>query len=146
MTSSVSRLDGKCLCGAVTFTVNSPNRHVGVCHCKMCRTWSGGVVFALEDATDLQISGEDSMTVYKSSDWGERCFCKVCGTSLFWRSPTFGHTAVMAGALTDTTGLEFTSQIFIDSKPDYYDFANDTKKMTEQEFLAQFAQTDSTEH
>lgn len=139
MTGEPTTVKGKCLCGAVTFAATTKTNHIGACHCSMCRTWSGGVVFALEDASDLKISGEENMTVYKSSDWGERCFCGKCGTNLFWRSSQFGHTAVMAGALEDQAGLKFVSEIFVDAKPAHYAFANDTKKMTEAEFLAQFA-------
>lgn len=132
-------LSGKCLCGAITFTVDSPTGTIGVCHCKMCRTWSGGLVFAIEDARDLAISGEGSLGVYKSSDWGERCFCKTCGTNLFWRSEQFGHIAVMAGSIEQEDNLTFANEIYVDHTPGYFAFANDTHKLTEAEFLAQFA-------
>jgi len=134
-------LSGQCLCGSVSFTAKSADGHVGACHCNMCRRWSGGTTLALEEARDLVIQGEDNLGVYSSSDWGERCFCKTCGTNLFWRSETFNYTAVMAGAINETDKLSFVQEIFIDSKPAYYSFANDTNKLTEAEFLAQFAET-----
>ena len=37
---------------------------------------------------------------------------------------------VSAEAFDDTSGFAFTSQIFVDEKPAYYDFANKTKSMT----------------
>ena len=131
-------LSGKCLCGAVTFTVTSASKHVGACHCGMCRKWSGGILLALEGSTDLKISGEDNLSVYKSSDWGERIFCKTCGSNLFWRSPTFGTTEVMAGAIDDPAELSFVREIFIDHKLPYLEFANATEKLTGSEFLARF--------
>ncbi len=131
-------LTGKCLCGAITYSLKSPTGEVGTCHCKMCRTWSGGVVFALVDATDLTIDGEANLSVFKSSDWGERCFCGTCGTNLFWRSEQFGHLAVMAGALQEEDRLKFVSEIYVDRNPGYFAFANETHKMTEAEFLAEF--------
>lgn len=139
MTNATQALSGACLCGAVKFSVTTGNSEVGVCHCSMCRTWSGGAVFALDEISDLKITGEDNLAVYKSSDWAERCFCKTCGSNLFWRSEQFGHTAIMAGAIEDQSALKFTSEIFIDSKPEYYAFSNDTKKLTEAEVLAMFA-------
>ncbi|MCH9765089.1 MAG: GFA family protein [Alphaproteobacteria bacterium] len=139
MSSESQALSGACLCGAVKFTVTTENSQVGVCHCSMCRTWSGGVVFALDEVKDLKIQGEDNLGVYKSSEWAERCFCKKCGSNLFWRSEQLGHTVVMAGAIEDQSSLKFASEIFIDAKPDYYAFANDTKKYTEAEVLAQFS-------
>lgn len=139
MSSETLNLNGRCLCGGVQFTVKAASGSFGACHCSMCRKWSGGVLFALDEVSDLQVKNEDNLSVYASSDWGERCFCKVCGTNLFWRSAEFGHTAVMAGAIEDQTALTFVSEIFVDSKPDFYEFANNTKKYTEAEVLAQFA-------
>ncbi len=139
MVAEGTTIPGKCLCGAVQFTVTAKKPNVGVCHCKMCRTWSGGVVFALSEVEALDISKDDNLGIYKSSEWGERCFCKTCGSNLFWRSPSYDHVAVMAGALDDSVALNFTSEIYTDSKPAYYAFANDTKKMTEAEFVALFA-------
>ncbi|MFM1815773.1 MAG: hypothetical protein RLZ98_2468 [Pseudomonadota bacterium] len=135
----ISEVSGRCLCGNISFTAKTAGGHVGACHCSMCRTWSGGILLALEDATDLAVTGADNLGVYKSSEWGERCFCKTCGSNLFWRSPSLGHTAVMVGALQDTAGLTLAKQIFVDSKPGYYDFANPTENYTEAEFLALMA-------
>jgi len=39
----------------------------------------------------------------------------------------------------DNDNVTFTSEIFIDEKPDYFSFANDTKKMTGAEVFAMFA-------
>lgn len=130
---------GQCLCGAITFEVDAPTNHVGVCHCSICRRWAGGPFMVLEGVERLDISGEANLGVYKSSPYGERCFCKTCGSVLFWRSPTIDHIAVSAGAIDPGVDLELTSEIFIDSKPAYYDFANDTKKMTEADVMAAFS-------
>ena len=52
----------------------------------MCRKFSGGVFLGLEvQPDDITFSGEDKLTVYKSSDWAERGFCSVCGSSVFYR-------------------------------------------------------------
>jgi len=139
MDAMTQTLSGSCLCGGVKFTVVAENSQVGACHCSMCRTWSGGLVFALDEVKDLQISGEENLGLYKSSDWAARGFCKTCGTNLFWRSEQYGHTAVMAGAIEDQSALTFTSEIYIDAKPDYYAFSNDTKKLTEAEVIALFS-------
>ncbi len=145
MSKTAQTLSGSCLCGAVKFTLASENSQVGACHCSMCRTWSGGVVFALDEIRDLKVTGEESMSVYKSSDWAERCFCKTCGTNLFWRSEQLGHTVVMAGAIENQSALKFVSEIFVDAKPAYYAFSNETKKYTEAEVLAQFAGAEKEE-
>lgn len=37
-------------------------------------------------------------------------------------------------------GAEFTTQIFIEEKPSYYDFANQTKMMTGEEVFAAYSE------
>lgn len=134
-TTPSQTLTGGCLCGSVRYTVVAPPR-VHVCHCKMCRRWSGGPSLALANAESLTIEGEANLAVYASSAWGERCFCRVCGSNLLWRSPKLGMTSVMAGSLDDESALTITSQIYVDSKPPYYDFANQTSMKTEADIVA----------
>ncbi|MEO1207272.1 MAG: GFA family protein [Pseudomonadota bacterium] len=142
-TEPSAKLTGRCLCGAVSYQVNA-NEHVDVCHCKMCRRWSGGPVFAVEANGRLEIAGQDNLAVYNSSEWGERCFCKTCGTNLFWRAPSMGFTAVMAGSLDDEQHLKLTKQIFIDHKAPYFSFANETENLTEAQVIALFAGTEGS--
>ncbi|EAU40378.1 Glutathione-dependent formaldehyde-activating, GFA [Fulvimarina pelagi HTCC2506] len=94
---------------------------------------------AIEGAGDVTIAGIDSLGVYASSEWGERGSCKRCGSALFFRTKDASHYGLSAMACTDIDDAELSEQIFIDSKPSWYDLANDTKKLTGMEFLAQFA-------
>src|SRR5690606_21158214 len=110
-------------------------------HCSMCRRWSGGPFLAVEaDAPPTFTAGGDLISAYASSDWAERGFCGRCGTVLFWRMTDGRHYALSAGALDDTGSLALGAQIFIDEKPDFYDFANDTPKLTGDEVIAMFAE------
>ena len=45
----------------------------------------------------------------------------------------------MPGPWTISPGLRFKSQIFIDEKPDWYTFANETENMTGAEVFAMYA-------
>lgn len=132
-------LSGRCLCGAVSFSFKPEKSEVGVCHCGKCRRWTAGPFLALEHEGAVAFEGADNIGVYKSSDWGERAFCKTCGSPLYWRMSGTEHYAFSAGVLDDQSGLTFTTEIFIDDKPAYYAFANDTKKMTGEEVMAAFA-------
>jgi hypothetical protein len=138
--SSASRtMTGGCLCGAVRFTVRTKDDDFGVCHCGMCRRWSAGPFFNKECEGAVEIADPTQLGVYRSSAWAERCFCKTCGSVLFYRLVGKGFSAVSAEALDDRERLQFTSQIFIDEKPAYYDFANKTHTMTGAEVFAAFA-------
>jgi len=43
---------GKCLCGAVRYSVDLESTDLRVCHCSMCRRFSGGIEIALDAARD----------------------------------------------------------------------------------------------
>jgi hypothetical protein len=128
---------GGCLCGAVRFSATLTKREFGVCHCSMCRKWTAGPFLAIE-CDDFTIADESKLGVYRSSEWAERGFCKACGTPLFYRLVAQPFYAASVEAFDDREGLAFTSQIFTDEKPSYYDFANTTKDMTGAEVFAAF--------
>ncbi|MEL7256970.1 MAG: GFA family protein [Pseudomonadota bacterium] len=135
---------GRCLCGAVEIELSQAPKTTGACHCSMCRKWSGGVYMALHvKADEAEIKGEDNITAFTSSEWAERCFCKICGTNLFYRvkmdGPIKGDMHIGLGMLDKPNGIVLTEEIFVDEKPDGYAFAGDTKKMTGAEVFAMFA-------
>ena len=124
---------GSCLCGAVTLAVEARKQNLGACHCRMCRTWGGGPLLALESVTRVEIEGEDNVSLYPSSDWAERAFCRRCGTHLFYRLKTGNHYAVPVGLVDNGEAWTFDTQIFIDEKPAFYTFANQTQNLTGQQ-------------
>ena len=133
------RLSGKCLCGAVKLSAIPLELKVNACHCSMCRHWSGGVFMAVRCGESVKLSGNGSVGIFQSSEWGERVFCKQCGSSLMWRSRDNKHQNVSMQVFDNPQAFELTNQYFIDKKPDNYSFANDTNKMTEAEVMAMFA-------
>ena len=126
---------GKCLCGAITFEADDVEKHFHACHCSMCRKWAGGPGFGVSVGS-LKLSGEDQLGVYKSSEWAERCFCKQCGTNLIYRMPETGMNIVQAGAFDDQSALKLAGEIYVDEKPDSYDFQGGHPRQTGAEFLA----------
>ncbi|MGF1650108.1 MAG: GFA family protein [Hyphomicrobiaceae bacterium] len=142
---SNSHLSGRCLCGAISFTATAKDVHADVCHCTMCRRWTGGPAPGVMLAEPATVTGEEHLATYKSSEWGIRQFCAICGSSLFWAAPAYGYFGVTAGTLDDTSALTLTKEIFIDHKPALYTFADPTDKLTEAEFLAQFADSSATQ-
>lgn len=140
--SKVLDLKGSCLCGAVNISMQVNGNSVSVCHCGMCRKWTGGPLFAIECDQGLTLDGEANVSVYASSEWAERGFCKQCGTHLFYRLKDGSLYAVPPGLLESTDALEFDQQIFIDEKPAYYEFANKTRMLTGAEVFARFAGPD----
>lgn len=129
-------MKGACLCGSIE-VVAEDHEEVGLCHCDMCRRWSGGPMFAVHGGTRVEFKGGEPAR-YRSSDWAERGFCPTCGTHLFYRLVQTDEYALPAG-LFQEAGFRLTSEIFIDEKPAYYELKNQTQKMTGQEVFAMYA-------
>jgi hypothetical protein len=123
----------------VRFKAAPSKTEMGVCHCSMCRRWTGGTFMAVDCGNSLQVLQGEEMAIYRSSDWGERAFCRNCGSSLFWRSVDDGNVAVSVQAFDDPGIFAFVEEIFIDEKPPNYAFANTTSKKTGAEVFATFA-------
>ncbi|WP_444997633.1 GFA family protein [Aliikangiella sp. IMCC44359] len=133
----------QCICGAVKLEVSSRSNEIGACHCTTCRRWSGGPLLAVDCQDNVTINAEDKVTIFNSSDWAERGFCNQCGTHLFYRIKQNNQYIVPVGLFDDAESFSFGHQVFIDEKPDYYDFANSTKNMTGEDVFAMYAQPDS---
>lgn len=130
---------GLCLCGSVSIAVQSENKSVGACHCDMCRRWGGGPYMEINCGSNVSFEGEENISVFASSDWAERGFCKNCGTHLFYRLKENNQHMVPIGLFENDDDLVFESQVFIDAKPSYYSFSNKTNDMTGAELFAKFA-------
>lgn len=132
---------GSCLCGAAKFSFDTPVSEAAACHCGMCRKWSGGIAMSVEvPLCKLNIERGETITVYPSSEWGERAFCSACGSGLWYRlvtpGPYHGKYYVNMGALDDTAGITLTHELFIDAKPDGYALSGDHARITGAEFFA----------
>lgn len=126
---------GQCLCGAVRYSAEWVRDEVSACHCGQCRRWAGGPFMPVA-TKGVRFEGEENLGRYRSSDWAERGFCKLCGSSLFYRRLDSDAYMMTAGSLDDQSGLSFTRQVFVDEKPDWYDFAQETKTSTAADFFA----------
>ena len=142
--SEIKTGTGQCLCGAVYLSVTKMGDKIGACHCNMCRKWSGGPLLAIDCGTDVSFTGEENIGVFNSSDWADRGFCQQCGTHLFYRLKENQQYFMPAGLFDNCDTAIFDHQVFIDEKPDYYEFANETNNMTGAELFAQFAASADT--
>ena len=123
---------GGCLCGGVRYEVRGPLRDVWACHCSQCRRSSGNFVAATRCRTEhLTLVAQDTLAWYRSSASAERGFCRMCGSSLFWRDIGGKGISIMAGTLDAPTGLVTARHIFVADKSDYYELpASGEKHLT----------------
>ena len=129
---------GSCVCGSVSLSANV-GTSVGACHCDICRRWGGGPLLALNAGDDIALSGDENVATYPTTDWAQRAFCSKCGTHLYIRVNQSGRYILPAGLFDLDSDLEFDHQIFVDKRPSYYCFANDTREQTGAEVFAEFA-------
>ena len=140
--SETTERRGQCLCGAVKITAGHAGNSVGACHCNMCRRWGGGPFMEVDCGPDVSFEGDENVSVFDSSAWAERGFCRECGTHLFYRLKASGQHMVPVGIFDGEDKLVFRSQVFIDEKPAFYSFAEKTKDLTGAELFAKYAPPD----
>lgn len=116
-------IEAQCLCGGVTVRLPSPTKDVGVCHCKLCRRWGSGPWMSLQ-APGASVIG-DTLTVFQSSAFAERGFCRACGTHIFHRPQEGDEIAISAG-LFSSDQMHIAREIFIDAKAPFYRFVADS--------------------
>ena len=136
--SATIKAKGSCLCGAIHITASTSGKGVGACHCGMCRKWGGGPLMAVPCESEVSFDGEDNISIFNSSEWAERGFCKLCGSHLFYRLKESGHHFIPVGLFENQENFTFDRQVFIDQKPSFYSFANKTNDMTESEVFKRY--------
>ena len=97
----------------------------------------------IDCASSFEPIGGSEPAIYDSSAWAERGFCRECGTTLFYRLKKTNHAYVSVDVIDGLDGITLAEEVFIDEKPDYYNFAEDTKKSTGEELFAYFATQES---
>lgn len=130
-------MKGSCLCNSVTVETSTVSEFEA-CHCSMCRRWGGGPFLAVHCDSSVSLSGSEFIKVFESSDWAERGFCSNCGTHLYYHLKPTDEYIIPVGLFQSEGNFEFKQQIFIDKKPDYYEFSNSTEKLTEQQVFEKF--------
>ena len=93
---------GACFCGAVELTVSGDPEAMGYCHCRSCRSWSGGPVnaFTLWKPEAVKVTkGGSEVATYAKTEASHRQYCRKCGGHLMTAHPGFGLVDVFAATL-----------------------------------------------
>lgn len=114
---------GECNCGAVAFELTADLSGVFVCHCSLCRRFTGSngiAVVVVENDAFRWIRGEEHIATWKKpdADWQAR-FCRICGSSLPGVNDE-SRMFVPAGLITEgDEGLRVIHHIWVGSKADW---------------------------
>ncbi|MDX1431486.1 MAG: GFA family protein [Gammaproteobacteria bacterium] len=89
--AKTTSITGRCLCGAVRYTVTGAPKWVAHCHCESCRRNTGSAVATFvgfhRDQVDF-VQGERRL--FASSPGVRRGFCADCGTPISYEADRFG--------------------------------------------------------
>src|SRR3954469_25934236 len=104
---------GACFCGAVEIRVTGEPSAMGYCHCRSCRSWSGGPVNAFSlwpaDAVEV-VKGAEHVATYAKTEMSHRQYSRLCGGPLMAAHPPLSLVDVFAATIPD---LEFKPQVHV---------------------------------
>jgi len=93
---------GSCFCGAVELEAAGAPEATGYCHCRSCRSWSGGPVnaFSLWKPAAVRVTaGAEHVATFAKTPLSERKYCSKCGGHLMTNHPPLGLVDVFAATL-----------------------------------------------
>ncbi len=112
--SDKSEYEGGCLCGAVRYrSAAAPLRGV-ICHCSMCRKHSGAPILAfVHFPRESFLWLKDEPTRYPSSEFAQRGFCSICGSTLSMHEEVLGdRVQVTVGSLDEPDRVRMDDHVW----------------------------------
>ncbi len=123
-----NKTKGSCNCNAVQFEVTSELKDVYICHCSICRkyTGSGGIAVTIASNNDFNwVSGEELIRTWHKPkhDW-LCCFCSECGSPLPGKNNE--NTCYIPVSLLDKDfeGLAVKYHFYVGSKAQWEEIAD----------------------
>jgi hypothetical protein len=130
---SARMLAGRCLCGAVEYSVADEFRYAGNCHCSNCRRTTGSAFkpFAgIEHQKLIVAKGHDHLLVF-GEEGGNDTHCRLCGSLVYSvvREGRYVHIAM--GTLVDAPMIRPNKHIFVGSKAPWFTITDDLPQYDE---------------
>ena len=104
---------GECFCGTVQIEVSGAPEAMGYCHCRSCRSWSGGPVnaFTLWQPSAVKVTaGAEHLATFQKTPVSQRQYCSKCGGHLMTNHPPLKLVDVFAATLPT---LKFTPGVHV---------------------------------
>lgn len=118
-------LEGRCLCGDVTYEYDGGITEIAICHCSQCRQAQGTpfVTNAPLEAAKLRfLTGEATLKSYFASKEKRRVFCENCGSPIFSQRMDMPEVVrLRLGTLTTPVNHTPDYHIFYGSKVDWFE-------------------------
>lgn len=127
--------NGQCLCGDVQYAITGSLGEVRYCHCLRCRQANGAAFSTNARIPEAQfdlIAGEQALTSYEMAPGIHRHFCSKCGSPIFVKidqDPGFIRPRI--GALTGDVEVSIAAHVWVGSKADWHEIADDLPRFEE---------------
>ena len=112
-------MQGKCLCGGVSFSLSGELPNLYQCHCSLCRKVTGSsanAAFRVDRDQFSWNSGEDLIQEYQSETGFKSHFCSRCGSPLPNLTALDSAWWVPVGLLEGDQGLQVGAHVFVGSR------------------------------
>ncbi|MDP6755519.1 MAG: GFA family protein [Candidatus Marinimicrobia bacterium] len=130
-----NQLTGSCLCGNVQFSISTPVKWCGHCHCTRCRrshgagfvTWVG-----IEKGNFSVTKGGNKIKWYHSSKKSQYGFCTNCGSSVLFKSAKWKNEIhITLGNIEENHSIVPTTHGYYDTHVDWAPIDDNLKKITD---------------
>jgi len=133
----MSDFEGRCLCGAVKFSITPPTLFFAHCHCHYCREAHGAAFVSWVGAAESRfhyLPGSTEPRWYQSSRQSRRGFCANCGTTLFFASTLCpGEMHIARPAIKGPIDREPQCHVFYDQHADWIEVGDKLPRYTSDE-------------
>lgn len=126
---------GQCNCGAVRFEIDANLSGIYVCHCSICRRFTGsnGIAVVLFPKDRFRwIRGQEVIATWKKpgADW-QSWFCSVCGSPVPGENDAQRMFAPASSITEGGDGLEVIHHFWVGSKAKWDEIGDAGRQHTE---------------
>lgn len=127
-------LTGKCMCGAVEYSVDDAFEYAMNCHCSNCRRTTGSAfkpIAGIRRERFQLVKGAEAMLIYGNPDETHDVHCGICGSLVYSVVREGAYAHVPMGTLMDAPSIRPTAHIFVGSKAPWYEITDDLPQYRE---------------
>ena len=120
-------LSGKCLCGAIQYSVQDSFAYALNCHCSQCRRATGAAFkpFAGIEREKFNLShGSESLFIF-GAELNHDARCSKCGSLLYSLVRQGRYVHVPLGTLSEEPSIRPSAHIFVGSKAPWFTITDD---------------------
>ena len=123
---------GGCLCGAIRYRATAAPLRGVICHCEQCRRHSGAACLAFVHFPVAAFTWLGAApTWYRSSQFAERGFCAICGSTLAMREEVLAdRVQICIGTLDAAESVQIQDHVWTSSRLPWFDVRDELPRFS----------------